>query len=150
MGTLRARLGYDLGKFLPYITAGFAYGNVSNDSLGLQQNIYANNSGGQSVSFGSATTNSSELTTGWAAGAGAEYIVADNWSVKGEYLFTQLGNLNVSGYPAAMSTMNTPALAGTSVLNGVIGPWSVHQARVGLNYHTGWLGGGAPTVTAKY
>lgn len=149
MGTLRLRLGYDLGKFLPYITGGFAYGSVSNNSLGLQQFIYANNSGGQSVSFGNATTNSSGLTTGWVVGAGAEYIVADNWSVKGEYLFTQLGNLNISGYPAAMSTMNTPALAGTSVLNGVIGPWNTHQARVGLNYHTGWLGG-ANAVTVKY
>lgn len=140
VGTARLRLGYDLGKFLPYITAGLAYGNVSNNSLGVQEYIYEGTFRG-----GSSTTNSSSVTTGWAAGAGAEYIVADNWSVKGEYLFTQLGNLNIQGYPASIN----PPLAGTSVLNGTIGPWLTHQARVGLNYHTDWLAF-RPSLTTKY
>ncbi len=139
-GSTRLRLGYNLGKFLTYITAGLAYGSVSNNSLGIQEYIYEGTFRG-----GNSTTNNTSVTTGWTAGAGAEYIVAENWSVKGEYLFTQLGNLDIQGYPAAIN----PPLAATSVLNGSIGPWSVHQARVGLNYHLDWLAS-KPAVTAKY
>jgi outer membrane immunogenic protein len=147
LGTARLRLGYDLGKFLPYITAGFAYGSVSNNSFGLQQYISSNNT--VQLYAGNSVVNNSSVNVGWAAGAGAEYIVADNWSVKGEYLYTQLAGLNINGYPTAINTGSNPNLAGTSVLNGIIGPWSIHQARVGLNYHTDWLAS-KPAVTAKY
>lgn len=145
IGTARLRLGYDLGKFLPYITGGFSYASLSNNSLAFNQSITSFNN--LQLSAGNSITNNSSVNIGWVAGAGAEYIVAENWSIKGEYLFTQLGSLNVNGYPTVLNTSNN--LTGTSALNGTIGPWSIHQARVGLNYHIGFLNS-APIVSSKY
>ncbi len=71
LGTARGRVGYAFDRFLPYLTAGLAYGNVkiSND-LG-----------------GAAST----TRVGWAAGGGLEYAFLNNWSAKLEYLYADLG-----------------------------------------------------------
>jgi outer membrane immunogenic protein len=134
IGTARARIGYDLGRFLPYITGGLAYG-------GLSQSRNLND---VSVSYWSTICgNSSAVSVGWAAGAGAEYMVADNWSVKGEYLFTSIGGIST---PVQIvegdNTQGTTKLASQTDYTGSFG---VHQIRVGLNYHPNWWGA-APIV----
>lgn len=89
LGTARLRVGYDLGRLLPYITGGLAFGELSssNFSYGVTRIIgsgfFDTNAGQRS------TTN-----VGWAAGAGAEYLFADRWSLKVEYLFTQLPGIS--------------------------------------------------------
>jgi len=66
-GTIRARLGYAMDRFLPYITGGAAYANLKyNDPWGFD---FGNNK------------------WGWAAGAGVEYAITNNITVKGEYLY---------------------------------------------------------------
>jgi outer membrane immunogenic protein len=62
-GTVRARVGADMGGFLPYLTAGVAFGEFED-------------AGGDT-----------EYDWGWTAGAGVEAMVMDNLSVKGEYLY---------------------------------------------------------------
>lgn len=143
IGTVRARIGYDMGRFLPYVTGGFAYGGLSNTV-----NIASIN-----PSFGSLnqiTTGSSSTTgLGWAAGAGAEYMVADNWSVKGEYLFTSLGGITTPTTSVATSIypiIGSVIQAGSGNISS--GSFGVHQIRAGLNYHTNWWGS-APIV-AKF
>ena len=74
-GTLRGRLGYAVGQALPYVTAGLAYGSVR-------------------ISAPVIATSQSDTGIGWAAGAGLEYAVAGPWSVKAEYLYFELDNLN--------------------------------------------------------
>lgn len=143
IGTARARIGYDLGRFLPYLTGGLAYGGLTetintasvSNLIGASPNASFTNGSSSTVSFG------------WAAGAGAEFMVTDNWSIKGEYLFTSIGGIstpvqaiaaqnNVGGvYYAQSGTNNT-------------GSFGVHQVRTGLNYHTNWFSA-SPTV-AKY
>lgn len=71
LGSVRGRLGYAAGRFLPYVTGGFAYGNTSVDALGIDQ---------------------SKTLTGWTAGAGLEYALTDHWTAKTEYLYTDLGS----------------------------------------------------------
>ena len=138
LGTARLRIGYDLGKFMPYLTGGFAYGGVSSNSLAsqLSNGTYASQSG--SINAG----NNSSVQVGWAAGAGAEIKVADHWSIRGEYLFTQLGSLATisqdTSYSVLGSTFNLSS-AGTGWNQSLIGPFGIHQVRVGLNYHTDWL-----------
>ena len=73
-GTLRGRLGYAVGKALPYITAGLAYGSLSTASL---------------VSG----TTETETKFGWTAGAGVEYAMFGAWSVKAEYLYFELDRM---------------------------------------------------------
>ena len=140
VGITRARLGYSLGNFMPYLTGGLAYGSISSNYL------YTNLQGSQSSPSGGVLSLSySGLGVGWSAGAGAEYKVADNWSVTGEYLYTQISG--VGGY--GMNNAISNSTAASSLVYGSVGPFGFHQARVGLNYHTDWLAS-KPAVTAKY
>jgi outer membrane immunogenic protein len=75
LGTTRARLGYGgFGNWMPYLTAGAAYGDVK-----------ATNSIGGSVS---------KTQIGWTAGLGVEYAFAGAWSAKVEYLYADLGKFD--------------------------------------------------------
>ena len=128
LGTARLRLGYDLGKFLPYVTGGVAFGGLSSTNY-----AYSTFGGlGGSVTSG----NTSTTQVGWAVGAGAEYMITDSWSVKAEYLYTQIGGI----------TRNDTTL-GAGVTTVSIGNFGIHQVRGGLNYHFNW---GAPPILAKY
>jgi len=62
-GTVRARVGADMGTFLPYLTAGVAFGEFDDGA------------------------DDQEYEWGWTAGAGVEAMVMDNLSIKGEYLY---------------------------------------------------------------
>lgn len=73
-GTVRARAGYAFDAFLPYVTGGLAYGGASIEGTG---GIV----GGIDDTF-----------VGYTIGAGLEVAVADNVSVKGEYLYTDFGD----------------------------------------------------------
>jgi outer membrane immunogenic protein len=74
LSTVRARLGYAADRFLPYVTGGAAFGDISASRPGFA---------------GSSTTNA-----GWTVGAGIEFAIAGNWTAKAEYLYVDLGNFN--------------------------------------------------------
>lgn len=76
IGTLRPRLGYAFDRFLPYVTAGAAYGNVR---LSVHDEVTGN------------TISDSSTRFGWAAGVGAEYAFTDQITAKVEYLHVDLG-----------------------------------------------------------
>jgi len=80
LGTIRGRAGYAWDRVLVFATAGGAYGNVK-ASL--------------PAALGSGSENSTEF--GWTAGAGLEVAVAENITIKAEYLFVDLANGNCSG-----------------------------------------------------
>ncbi|UOK69630.1 MULTISPECIES: outer membrane protein [Ancylobacter] len=71
-GTVRARLGYAFGNILPYVTGGLAYGHTE-----VRDNL-----------FGLSTD---KTQTGWTVGGGVEYALTNNWTIKGEYLYMDLG-----------------------------------------------------------
>lgn len=74
LGTARLRLGYaGWNNWLPFITGGAAFGDIKASSP-----------------FGDA----SKTQIGWTAGAGVEYALWTNWSVKGEYLYVDLGKFD--------------------------------------------------------
>jgi outer membrane immunogenic protein len=70
-GTLRARAGVSVDRFLFYGTGGFAFGDekVSN-----------------------AASSDSSVQSGWTAGLGAEAAVTNNVTARLEYRYTDLGN----------------------------------------------------------
>jgi outer membrane immunogenic protein len=74
LSTIRGRLGYAADRFMPYITAGGAFGNIQASTPGLG---------------GASTTNA-----GWTVGAGLEFAVAPRWTLKAEYLYVDLGKFN--------------------------------------------------------
>ncbi len=126
LGTARVRLGYGFDRALLYVTGGLAFGNAAAPN------------GLTSVLLGVAAPRSNSNPTfgaGWTAGAGVEFALNNNWSVKGEYLYTDLGT-KTWNYNLALATV------------GVSGSTAAHALKMGVNYRFGF-GGGAP-VYAKY
>lgn len=88
-GSARARLGLSFGNVLPYVTGGFAYGDVH-----------------ESGTLGPTAFSASGVRPGWTAGAGVEYAITHNLTAKAEYLYTDLGSLST---PLAGGTASTRA-----------------------------------------
>lgn len=72
-GTLRARLGYAMGRFLPYVTAGVAFVDIEN-------------AGGNPANDARFLT-IDERRFGFAVGAGAELAITPNFVGRLEYLY---------------------------------------------------------------
>lgn len=72
VGSIRGRLGFDGGAFLPYVTAGLAF---ANNTLDDTLNGYAD----------------TQTHIGWTAGAGVEFAVADNVSLDLQYRYSDYG-----------------------------------------------------------
>jgi len=72
-GSVRGRIGFDGGSFLPYLTAGVAFANAT----------HTNNL------FGGAEDTVTHV--GWTVGAGVEVAVADNVSLDLQYRYTDYG-----------------------------------------------------------
>ncbi|MGO1164045.1 outer membrane protein [Brucella sp. C7-11G] len=105
-GTVRARLGYTATeRLLVYGTGGLAYGKVKS---------YAD--------FGDEGISSSKTKAGWTVGGGAEYAITNNWTLKSEYLYTDLGKRNLIDISEDGNSF--------SLDNKV----KFHTVRVGLNY----------------
>jgi outer membrane immunogenic protein len=125
LGSVRGRVGISPGSnWLLYATGGLAYGNTSFSNQFVVTDVVPNE--------GWAGALNNDFRTGWIVGAGAEYMVTPNWTVKGEYLYYDLGGTRVVGLP-----FNAPANGlgadGLYTTRGSI-------ARVGLNYKFGWGG----------
>jgi outer membrane immunogenic protein len=83
LSTVRGRVGYSFGRFLPYVTGGLAAGDIRAAAPGFA---------------GGYTTNA-----GWTLGAGLEIALPGNWTAKAEYLRVDLGSLNCTGCSALPS-----------------------------------------------
>lgn len=125
-GTARGRAGFlAADRLLLYVTGGLAYGSFTGSSFALP------------LAIGTW----SRVNAGWTVGAGAEAALGDNWSVKFEYLYMDLGSVGGSA-----ATNVSIAGATTTTRNYVFNTrFTDSIARVGLNYR---FGGGA--VVAKY
>jgi outer membrane immunogenic protein len=123
LGTVRGRIGWvATPDLMIFGTGGFAYG---------QEHVAAN------VSFSSSgasfTGNKSDLKTGWVAGGGVEYAFAPQWSLRGEYLYVDLGNNSDSVHLISPTPPGVVPGVGyrTSVSTGE------NIIRVAVNYHFG-------------
>jgi outer membrane immunogenic protein len=89
-GTARGRIGYAVGNFLPYATGGLAYGHVeTNGSCWTASGPFGCDQSQGSVS---------ETHIGWTVGAGLESAITNNLTFKAEYLYTDLGSVDVPNY----------------------------------------------------
>jgi outer membrane immunogenic protein len=114
-GTLRGRLGYTpADRLLLYVTGGLAYGYVSSST-----NLHFYDPSRFSGS-------SSGMQVGWTVGVGGEYALANNWSVKLEYLYVDLGSMSYNFHSGALGT---PLPVVTTTVNT-----AQNVIRVGLNY----------------
>lgn len=136
LATLRGRLGFlPVQQLLLYATGGLAVGQVkTNSSLTttVPNNVPACVAANVGLCMGSSDTSTK---TGWTVGAGAEYALTANWTVKAEYLFVNLGNSASTGFDTRFAPP-LPLFANTRD--------DFHIARVGVNYRFGG------PVVAKY
>ena len=72
-GTVRGRLGYALGRFMPYVTAGLAVVDIENS--------------GANPANANRFTRIDETRIGFTVGAGAEIALTDKWVGRIEYLY---------------------------------------------------------------
>ena len=106
LGSITARLGYAFGPALVYVKGGYAYAD-NRDAVTL---------GGVPIAFALATGHSN----GWTVGGGAEYMFAQNWSVKAEYQYYDFGDSRFLA-PAALVPFGTFHT-------------DEHSLKVGVNY----------------
>lgn len=76
-GAVRARAGYAVDRFLPYLAGGIAFGQVKN-SYG--------------ITVLNTTYSDKETLAGWTIGAGLDYAATDNLILRFEYRYTDYGS----------------------------------------------------------
>ncbi|WP_089025724.1 outer membrane protein [Bradyrhizobium mercantei] len=83
-GTVRGRIGFvPAERLLIYATGGLAYGEVKTSIVHSQ----AFSTGLSRLWLG----DNSDVRVGWTAGGGAEYAFTNNWTLRAEYLYVDLG-----------------------------------------------------------
>jgi outer membrane immunogenic protein len=85
LATVAPRVGYAFGKWLPYVTGGFAMGDL--DFSQKLHNLPANG-------FYEEGGNETDVNPGWMVGGGLQYAVADHWSVRAQYEYVDLGSVS--------------------------------------------------------
>jgi outer membrane immunogenic protein len=88
-GTVRGRIGYVWDRLMLYATGGLAYGRV--EVAGTS--TVSGTAGGSPFSVTHAIGHS-QNNTGWTVGVGLEGALGNNWTLKAEYLYVDLGSLN--------------------------------------------------------
>jgi high affinity Mn2+ porin len=146
IGTARGRIGYAAGRWLPYVTGGFAWAGERylNDLPSAGQEKVLN------------------VRPGWAAGAGLEYAFAPYWSARLEYLRYQFDNTNIR-FPSGVQYAATMDMQSIRVgLNRKL-DWSADATdlpvksladpesdRWEIHGQTTYLGQGYPSFRAPY
>ncbi|MBI5323475.1 outer membrane beta-barrel protein [Bradyrhizobium sp.] len=133
--TIRGRIGFTpTANLLLYATGGAAIADVkSSATLTFAPGQFF-------LSDTQYVGSARETRFGYAVGAGAEWKFAPNWSVKGEYLFLDLGDINYN----ARCVSGVGCGPGTNFLWTTNVKVQEHVGRVGVNYHFGG------PVVAKY
>ncbi|MDC8451214.1 MAG: porin family protein [Nitrospira sp.] len=114
-GTVRTRLGFaPLERVLLYATGGLAYGQLA------------------STSTLPGTVRASNVNPGWTAGAGIEAFVAENWTVRVEYLYLDFSRVSDTFSSSVASTGGATLdnVSSTHLTDNIV--------RVGVNYKFNW------------
>src|SRR5262245_1360738 len=86
LATLRPRLGFAYYRAFIYATGGLAWGSV-NRTLTFRDPLHL---------FPTLVTQESGSRLGWTTGVGVDYALTTHWTFRGEYLFVDLGEVNVA------------------------------------------------------
>ena len=105
LATARGRAGYSLGRWMPYVTGGVAWGHTHVDLN----------------DFGTAVPPRRYLAhAGWTAGLGIEVAVGGNWTAKAEYDYVDLARRTYDLTDIRLQRVNVDP--------------NVHLFKLGLNY----------------
>jgi outer membrane immunogenic protein len=111
------RIGFDLGSWYPYVTAGLAVSN-------LKYTMGFTDVNGAVDGFAA-----SQVKLGVAGGGGLEWRWDNHWSLRGEYLFMEFGDINGVSLPLTPPVGPFPALQFNHKAN-----FTENVARAALSY----------------
>jgi outer membrane immunogenic protein len=149
LGTVRGRLGYLWNpSLLIYGTGGLSYGGVHAAATNLAYTSYLDTQQpniDQSEQQFSGHSSRSKTLAGWNVGGGFEWMLSQNWSVKAEALYWNLGNMNLTTSSAAPG-IGVPLWGLLTPNDKLVIPGQSNQsytsvnyqgaiARAGINYH---------------
>lgn len=89
LSTVRGRVGGAFDRTFLYVTGGVAFGQI-----GINQSIFFNGTGSTAQGSSDATN------AGWVLGLGAENALTNNWLLRAEYLYADLGRVTTTLYNA--------------------------------------------------
>jgi outer membrane immunogenic protein len=121
LGTTRARLGFVAtpdNRLMIYATGGVAYGGGSSNF-----SVFDATQG----AFWTGSPSSTRV--GWTVGGGVEYALTNNWTIKGEYLYADLGSHSFNSLGNTAALIAFPGVAITGKLN-----YNASIFRAGVNY----------------
>ena len=116
LATFRGRIGITASQaFLLYATGGLAVGQTKVGNTFICPLC---------VPAVSTTAQSTNTSAGWTVGAGVEWMFAPHWSLKGEYLYVDLGS-----HSSTVTWANGPSTLTSTVRD------AENIVRGGINYH---------------
>jgi outer membrane immunogenic protein len=121
LGTTRGRVGFVAtpdNRLMIYGTGGVAYGGGNS-----QFSVFDATTG--SIFSG----NPSSTRVGWVIGGGVEYAITNNITIKGEYLFADLGSSKFTTTPNGFAAANFPGVVASGKID-----WEASIFRAGVNY----------------
>jgi outer membrane immunogenic protein len=121
LGTTRGRVGFVVtpdNRLMIYATGGVAYGGGSSNF-----SVFDATTG--SVFSGSP----SSTRVGWTAGAGVEYALTNNWTIRGEYLYADLGSTNFQTVGNAAAATFFPGVFASAKIS-----YNASIVRAAVNY----------------
>lgn len=124
-GSLRARFGLAYDGILLYVTGGAAAARV--------EAAYA----------AAGSVSKRNVLIGWTAGAGVEYALWSNWSVRAEYRYTNFGDQTIGFAGTTVATGNTSTYSWNA-------DQTEHAVRAGLTYRFGGESSGARPIFARF
>ena len=128
IGTARLRLGYVVtDNWLVYVTGGAVFAQVASF-----ETITSNQTPPE-------TWNQTQWRTGWTIGAGGEYALGRGWSLRGEFLYVDLGKWTT------FTNIPPTGVAGQDTFTNMRVDLRDYILRMGLSYKFG-----APALVAKY
>jgi outer membrane immunogenic protein len=119
--TLRGRAGFVFGNVLLYGTGGLAVTDRNYDALFTDTFATAHETGG-----------SHENAKGWVAGGGAEFKTGPHFSLKGEFLRVDFGD--VTGTSTNLTAFSPPIAFPTNTFTHTAS-LNANLIRFGFNYH---------------
>lgn len=119
-GTVRARGGVVVDNLLLYLTGGIAYANFDR-TLTVNEDAPAT----------TAVFNNSSTRWGWTVGAGAEWQWANNWSLKGEFLYMRFESNDDTISAVTVNGVNFGVPGRSYSISNEDEAW---VARLGVNY----------------
>lgn len=140
LASARARAGFAFGPALLYVTGGVGFESVKTRAMV--------NSNTAVAVFGTAGFGDFNTTrVGYVVGGGLEWMIAQNWSLRAEYLHYGFDQTSTGILATGVAPPNCAVAGACNVAVGT-GKNSVDVVRTAVNYRFNW--GAAAPVVAKY